>query len=56
QLQQGFITIPSSTKRANQEANLAAFDLALTNEDMQRIARLEANERIANPDFSPEWD
>ena len=56
QLQQGFITIPSSTKRTNQEANLAAFDLALTNEDMQRIARLEANERIANPDFSPEWD
>jgi 2,5-diketo-D-gluconate reductase B len=55
-LQQGLCTIPSSTKRDNLEANLRAVDLELNEEDMQLIAMLDRNERIANPGFSPVWD
>ncbi len=56
QLQQGLITIPSSTKRRNQEINLNALNLTLTEADMARIATLDQGERIANPDFAPQWD
>jgi 2,5-diketo-D-gluconate reductase B len=55
-LQQGMSTIPSSTKRANLESNLQALELVLNAEDMQAIAALDRNERIANPGFSPKWD
>jgi 2,5-diketo-D-gluconate reductase B len=55
-LQQGMSTIPSSTKRANLESNLLSLELALNEEDMQAIATLDRNERIANPGFSPQWD
>jgi 2,5-diketo-D-gluconate reductase B len=56
QLQQGLVTIPSSTKRGNLETNLQATALELTADEMARIAQLDRGERIANPDFSPAWD
>ncbi len=56
QIQQGIATIPSSTKKINLDTNLKAVHLTLTNEDMHEIKTLDRNERIANPDFSPEWD
>ena len=55
-LQQGFAVIPSSTKRENLAANLAAQELRLTDEEMQQIATLDRNERLANPGFAPKWD
>jgi 2,5-diketo-D-gluconate reductase B len=55
-LQQGFAIIPSSTRRANLESNLQAATLALSAEDMQAIATLDRGERLANPDFAPQWD
>ena len=55
-LQQGFAVIPSSTKRFHQELNLQARDIKLSEEEMNQIAMLEENYRIANPDFAPEWD
>ncbi|MDH0867839.1 2,5-didehydrogluconate reductase DkgB [Mitsuaria sp. GD03876] len=55
-LQQGFAVIPSSTKPANQAANLAASTLRLSDEDMARIATLDRGERLADPDFAPAWD
>ncbi|MFC4638752.1 2,5-didehydrogluconate reductase DkgB [Deinococcus hohokamensis] len=58
-MQQGFSVIPSSTRRENLESNLAAQTLALTEEDMARIAALEQGEnaRIANPESArPVWD
>jgi len=55
-LQQGFATIPSSTKRANLESNLAARKIVLSDADMQTIAKLDKGERLANPDFAPQWD
>ena len=55
-LQQGFTVIPSSTKPANQAANLDASRLRLDDADMSAIATLDRGERLANPDFAPAWD
>ena len=55
-LQQGMCTIPSSTKREHLASNLKAVEVELSEEDMQAIATLDCNERIANPSFSPPWD
>lgn len=54
--QNAFVTIPSSTKRANIESNLKASEVVLDGEDMAAIAELDRNHRLANPDFAPEWD
>ncbi|WP_455282041.1 2,5-didehydrogluconate reductase DkgB [Cupriavidus necator] len=55
-LQQGYAVIPSSTRRANLESNLAAASLRLSEEEMAAIAGLDRGERLANPDFAPAWD
>lgn len=55
-IQQGFVTIPSSTKEKNLASNLEFSKVTLTDEDMQAIAKLDRNHRLANPDFAPEWD
>lgn len=55
-LAQGMTVIPSSTKRENQAANLAALAVTLTRDEMAQIATLERGERCANPDFAPAWD
>lgn len=55
-LQQGMISIPSSTKRANLQTNLSATDIRLDKDDMDKIATLDRNDRQANPDFAPNWD
>jgi len=55
-LQQGFMVIPSSTRREHLKANLDARKITLTGEEMQAIATLDRGERLANPDFAPEWD
>ncbi len=52
----GINVIPSSTKPRNQQSNLEALDVRLTPEDIQRIDALDRGERIANPDFTPNWD
>lgn len=55
-LQQGFAVIPSSTRRENLASNLLALDLGLSEEEMAAIATLDRGERLANPDFAPNWD
>lgn len=55
-LAQDMTVIPSSTKRANLAANLAALSLRLDEVDMAAIATLDRGERCANPDFAPAWD
>ncbi|WP_137937947.1 2,5-didehydrogluconate reductase DkgB [Chitinivorax sp. B] len=55
-LQQGLHVIPSSTQRTHLANNLKAADIVLSDDDMQAIAKLDRNERLANPDFSPQWD
>jgi 2,5-diketo-D-gluconate reductase B len=53
---QDIVTFPSSTKAKNIRSNLAAFELTLSEDEMQAIAGLERGERIADPDFAPTWD
>ncbi|PHV35947.1 2,5-didehydrogluconate reductase DkgB [Janthinobacterium sp. BJB304] len=56
-LQQGFAVIPSSTKRANLEANLHFRRITLSPDEMAQMAALERGERLANPDgLAPQWD
>jgi len=55
-MQQGYAVIPSSTRRANLESNLAAARLTLTAGEMAEIAALDRGERLANPAFAPQWD
>ncbi|MBL0625806.1 2,5-didehydrogluconate reductase DkgB [Aeromonas jandaei] len=55
-LAQGMAVIPSSTKRENLAANLAALNIRLSKEEMAIITTLERGERSANPDFAPDWD
>lgn len=56
-LRQGYAVIPSSTRRANLESNLAVPGIELSAADMDAIAALERNDRIANPDgLAPQWD
>ena len=56
QLQQGLITIPSSTKPEHLASNLQAQRVKLSDQEMQRIGTLDRAERLANPDFAPQWD
>lgn len=55
-LQQGFAVIPSSTRRENLASNQLALDLSLSEAEMAAIATLDRGERLANPDFAPNWD
>lgn len=56
QLQQGLITIPSSTNPEHLAANFNARLVKLSGQEMQRISALDRAERLANPDFAPQWD
>lgn len=56
-MQQGYAVIPSSTKRENLISNLQAQQLKLTEKDMQRIASLDRDERLVDPEgLAPQWD
>jgi 2,5-diketo-D-gluconate reductase B len=56
-MQQGFSVIPSSTKRANLESNLAARSLRLSADELARIEALDRNERLTSPEgLAPDWD
>jgi len=56
-MQQGFSVIPSSTRAANLQSNLAASDLVLDAADMAAIARLNRQARLATPsDIASAWD
>ncbi len=55
-LAQGHTVIPSSTRRENLAANLAARALVLSAADLAAIDALDRGERLASPDFGPRWD
>jgi 2,5-diketo-D-gluconate reductase B len=55
-MNKGHAVIPSSTRRENLAANLAATGLALNAEDSAAIDALDRAERLVNPDFAPHWD
>ena len=54
---EGYVVIPSSTKRENLASNLLARDLQLDDEDNNAIAALECNDRLVSPEgLAPDWD
>jgi len=55
-LDQGLVVIPSSTNEDHLKSNFNTEKGILDNEDLVAISALERNYRIANPDFSPQWD
>ncbi|MDO5609351.1 MAG: 2,5-didehydrogluconate reductase DkgB [Pseudomonadota bacterium] len=56
-MQLGYAVIPSSTKRGNLEANLAALKLELSDDEMARIAALDRGQRLTDPEgLAPAWD
>ncbi|SHF43510.1 2,5-diketo-D-gluconate reductase B [Modicisalibacter ilicicola DSM 19980] len=54
--QRDIVVIPSSTRPEHQKANLEALKITLSEDEMARIDKLDVGERIANPDFAPDWD
>ncbi|MBS3803054.1 MAG: 2,5-didehydrogluconate reductase DkgB [Oleiphilaceae bacterium] len=52
----GVTPIPSSTRPDHQKANLDALNIQLSENEIKEINGLDRNERIADPDFAPEWD
>lgn len=54
--QQDLIIIPSSTKKQNMENNLNFPEITFSKVELKKIAALDIGERIATPDFAPEWD
>lgn len=53
----GYSVIPSSTKRENLASNLQSVSLKLDVEDMAKIATLDCNDRLVNPEgLAPVWD
>lgn len=56
-LQQGIVTIPHSTKRANMESNLRALEFTLSGADMVAISALtKQNRRFISPAGWAVWD
>ncbi|GGJ69154.1 diketogulonate reductase-like aldo/keto reductase [Anoxybacillus voinovskiensis] len=50
-LQHGVVTIPKTTKEHRMIENASIFDFSLTEEEMERINRLNKNERVGpDPD------
>ena len=54
--QEGVFAIPKAGRAVSQRANLAAFSLALDDEDREVIASLPKHKRLVNPPFAPRWD
>lgn len=50
------ISIPSSSSQANLESNLHYTQIDLTTHECKLVDALDKNERIADPDFAPDWD
>lgn len=54
--QENVVAIPKSAQREHLEENFHIFDFHLTDEQFERIDRLEKSERLVNPTFAPDWD
>ncbi|HEU4985856.1 MAG TPA: aldo/keto reductase [Rhizobiaceae bacterium] len=55
--QEGVVAIPRTSKKERLAENIDVFDFALSEEEMSAISALRTgNRRIADFDFSPEWD
>ena len=55
-MQRGIAIIPASSNPDRMRSNFAAQDVKLSEEDMAKIADLDSEERIIDPDDGPDWD
>lgn len=50
------VAIPRTSSDAHRASNLAAADLALTDQERARLDALPKDRRLVDPDFGPDWD
>lgn len=50
------LAIPKASSDAHRASNLAAADLALTDDERARLDALPKDHRTVAPDFAPDWD
>ncbi len=50
------VAIPKASSAEHRASNLAAADLALTDEERARLDALPKDRRLVDPDFAPDWD
>jgi len=56
-VQQGIVAIPRTPNPDHLAANLAVFDLNLSDAEMAEIDKLkQARMRVVNPPHAPRWD
>lgn len=48
--------IPRSSSAERRKENFEIFDFELSDDEMDRIARLDRGERLIDPSFAPEWE
>ena len=49
------VAIPKASSAKHRASNLAAADLALTDEERARLDALPKDRRLVDPDFAPDW-
>lgn len=49
------VTIPKATSETHIQDNYKALDIELDSEDVERIESIEREERLIDPEFSPDW-
>lgn len=54
--QENVVAIPKASSKEHLQANIDIFDFELSDEEFDRIDRLEKSERLVNPSFAPDWD
>lgn len=55
--QDGVLAIPRSSKESHMQSNFNIFDFELTQDEVQQIKELtQANNRLIDPGFAPDWD
>ena len=54
--QPNVVAIPKAASREHRAANLAVFEIELSDEERGRLAGLERGRRTIDPSWSPDWD
>ncbi|AJY48068.1 aldo/keto reductase [Martelella endophytica] len=55
-LAEGHVVIPTSSKPERVKSNLAAAEITLTAEEIDRLRDLDRNMRLISPEWAPDWD
>ena len=53
---EGHVVIPTSSKPERVKSNLAAAEIALSQDEIERLRALDKGLRLIDPEWAPEWD